>query len=104
MAKNQIPSIAGVPLEIPALSSFGTDKYLCPVRALRIYMRRTRRFRRNREILFISYIKAYDKEISTSTLSRWTVDTVRFAYDQSGSSSTGKICAHELSALSSSLA
>ena len=104
LAKNQIPSVAGVPLEIPALSSSGMDKYLCPVCALRIYMRRTRSFRRNRERLFISYIKAYDKEISASTVSRWIVDTVRFAYDQSGSSSAAKICAHELRALSSSLA
>ena len=67
LAKNRIPSVAGVPLEIPALSSSGTDKYLCPVRALRGYMRRTRSFQRNRERLFISYIKAYDKEISSST-------------------------------------
>ena len=31
------------------------------------------------------------------------MDTVRFAYDQSDSSSAGQICAHELRALSSSL-
>ena len=58
LAKNQILSVAGVPLEIPALSSSGTDKYLCPVRALSIYMRRTRGVRKNRERLFITYIKA----------------------------------------------
>ena len=50
---------------------------------------------RNRERFFISYIKAYDKEISAST---------RFAYDQSGSSSASKICAHELVALCSNFA
>ena len=71
LAKIQIPSVAGVPLEIPALSSYSTDKYLCPVRALRIYMRSTRSFRRNKERLFISYIKAYDKEINASTIFRW---------------------------------
>ena len=88
-------------MEIPALpcSRNGTDSYLCPFRALVIYMKRTRSFRRNRKRLFISYVKAYDKEINASTISRWIVDTVRFAYDQSGSSSASKICAHELRAL-----
>ena len=103
LAKNQLPSVAGVPIEIPALSGSDMNSVLCPVRALRIYMRRTSFFRRNRKRLFISYIKAYDKEICASTISRWIVDTVRFSYEDSGSSS-GKICAHELRALSSSFA
>ena len=103
LAKNQLPSVAGVPIEIPALVGSNMNSVLCPVRALRIYMRRTSFFRRNRKRLFISYIKAYDKEICASTISRWIVDTVRFSYEDSGSSS-GKICAHELRALSSSFA
>ena len=65
-------------------------------------MQSTSMFRRNRKILFLSYIKAYDKEICASTISRWIVDTVRFSYEDSDSS--GKICAHELRALSSSFA
>ena len=103
LAKNQLPSVLGIPIEIPALSGSDMNSVLCPVRALRIYMRRTSFFRRNRKRLFISYIKAYDKEICASTISRWIVDTVRFSYEDSGSSS-GKICAHELRALSSSFA
>lgn len=103
LAKNQIPSVAGVPIEIPALSGSGTDSLLCPVRALRIYMRRTKSFRKDRKRLFISYVKAYEKEISASTISRWIVDTVRFSYEKSGNSSL-KICAHELRALSTSFA
>ena len=98
-----MPSVAGVPIEIPAHSGSDMNSVLCPVCALRIYMRRTSYFRRNRKRLFISYIKAYDKEICASTISRWIVDTVRFSYEDSGSSS-GKICAHELRALSSSFA
>ena len=65
-------------------------------------MRRTRSFRRKRKILFISFVKNYDKEISPSTISKWIVDTVRFAYDQKCSSTSNKICAHELRALSES--
>ena len=85
LAKNQLPSVAGVPIEIPALSGSDMNSVLCPVRALRIYMRRTSFFHRNRKRLFISYIKSYDKEICASTLSRWIVDTVRFSYEDSGS-------------------
>lgn len=98
--------MAGVPVVIPALSgSKGcSGSLLCPVRALRIYLRRTKNFRRGRERLFISYVKSYDKEICPSTISRWTVDTVRFAYEQKQSSTPNKMCAHELRALSSSFA
>ena len=103
LAKNQLPSVAGVSLEIPALPGSGPDITLCPVRALRIYMRRTKEFRRNRKRLFLSYVQAYDKEISASSISRWKVDTVKFSYEDSGSSSR-KICAHELRALSASFA
>ena len=67
-------------------------------------MRRTRSFWRKRKILFISFIKNYDKAISPSTISRWNVDTVRFAYEQKCSSMSNKICAHELRALSASFA
>lgn len=106
LAKNQAPSVAGVPIEFPALScSAGNmDNYLCPVRALRIYLRRTKSFRRERKRLFISYVKNYDKEISASSISRWIVDSVRFAYEQSRSNSAVKVCAHELRALSTSFA
>ena len=105
LAKNQVPSVAGIPVEIPSLSS---DKgrsgtLLCPVHALPFYTKRTRSFRRKRERLFISCVKNYDK-ISPSTISRWIVDTVRFAYDQKCISTSNKICATELRALSASFA
>ena len=113
LAKNQDPSVAGIPLETPGIPleipSLSRDKgrsgtLLFPVLALRFYMRRTRNFRRKRKKLFISFVKNYDKEISPSTISRWIVDTVHFAYDQKYSSTSNKICAHELRALSTSFA
>ena len=76
-----MPSVAGVLIEIPALSGSDMNSVLCPVRALRIYMRRTSFFRRNRKRLFISYIKAYDKEICASTISmKETSESVMVAY------------------------
>ena len=72
LAKNQVPSVAGVPVVIPALSGGKgrSGSLLCPVRALCIYLRRTRNFRKGSERLFISYVKSYDKEICPSTISR----------------------------------
>ena len=67
-------------------------------------MRRTRSFRRSREGLLFFFIKAYDKEISASTISRWIVDTVRFAYDQPGFLQPEKFALTRNRALSSSLA
>ncbi|MEW8546512.1 MAG: hypothetical protein AB2693_23605, partial [Candidatus Thiodiazotropha sp.] len=105
LAKNQVPSVTGFPIEIPALPSDSrSDSSLCPVRALSTYLRRTKNFRRGRKRLFISFVKGYSKEISAATISRWIVDSVHFAYDQSSSCSASKVCAHELRALSSSWA
>ena len=76
LAKNQVPSVPRIPLEIPSLSrdKSRSGTLLCPVRALCFYMRRTRSFRRKKKRLFISFVKNYDKEISPSTISRWIVD------------------------------
>ena len=62
LAKNQVPSVEGISLEIPSLSrdKGHSGTLLCPVRALRFYMRRTRSFRRKRKRLFISFIKNYE--------------------------------------------
>ena len=38
LAKNQLPSVAGDLIEIPALSCSDMNSVLCPVPALRIYM------------------------------------------------------------------
>ena len=84
LPKNQVPSVAGILLEISSLSrdKGRSGTLLCPVCSLPFNMRRTRSFRRKRKRLFISFIKNYDKEISPSTISGWIVDTVCFAYDQ----------------------
>ena len=76
---------------------------LCPVRALRIYLTRVFPRRKNRKRVFISHLENYQKEISSDTVSRWIVQTIRFAYEGS-SLELPKVNAHEVRALASSWA
>ena len=72
LAKNQLAkegpdSIA--PVVIPALAptldrSLKSDRSLCPVRALRYYLDRTSDLRQNKELVFVSFKKEFDKDIS----------------------------------------
>ena len=100
------------PLVIPALTnSIGhsrgePDRLLCPVRALRHYLKRTERFRRGRRRLFISFQPGRKDELHRNTLSAWIKEVVRYAYwSLSDEQSKRKnISAHEVRALGASLA
>jgi hypothetical protein len=92
LAKNQVPNTSRRPVIIPSLSATVDnpfpDRTLCPVRALKFYVYRTRppTFRRGRQHLFISYAEGYSKEIAPATISRWIVDTIKLAYQLTGNS------------------
>ena len=58
-----------VPVVIPALAptldkSLKSDRSLCLVRALHYYLDRTSDLRQNKELVFISFKKDFDKDIS----------------------------------------
>ena len=103
LAKNQLPSVLSPAICIPALKGQGDTPLLCPVRALRIYLTRVFPRRKNRKRVFISHLENYQKEISSDTVSRWIVQTIRFAYEGS-SLELPKVNAHEVRALASSWA
>ena len=75
IAKNQLAregSQSVSPLTVPALSTivdrqFKEDRTLCPVRALRYYLDRTKDLRGSRSLLFISFKKAHTSEILAET-------------------------------------
>ena len=79
LAKNQLAkegpeSVA--PVVIPALAptldkSLKGDRSLCPVRALCYYLDRTSDLRQNKELVFVSFKKGFDKDISPATVSSW---------------------------------
>ena len=60
------------------------DKFLCPVRALRIYIERTKFFRRKRQLLFMPVSPNVDNEVSSSTISSYIVQTIKFSYSEKG--------------------
>ena len=76
------------PVVIPALAptldrSLKSDRSLCPVRALRYYLDRTSELRQNKELVFISFKKGFDKDISPATISLWIKQTVILCYELS---------------------
>ena len=89
LSKNQLAkegpgSVA--PVVIPALAptldkSLKSDRSLCPVRALRYYLDRTSDLRQNKELVFVSFQKGFDKDISPATISSWINQTVILCYE-----------------------
>ena len=57
LAKNQLPSKASDSIIIPRLSNYcksdNFNRMLCPVRAVKIYLKRTKSLRKHRKRLFI---------------------------------------------------
>ena len=85
------------------------DKFLCPVRALRIYLKRTKFMRRKRQLLFLPISPNIDREIASSTVSSYIVQTIKFSYAEKGLVQTlldrgVKIKAHHVRSAASSWA
>ena len=77
-----------VPVVIPALAptldrSLKSDRSLCPVRALRCYLDRPSDLRQNKELVFVSFKRGFDKDISPVTISSWIKQTVILCYELS---------------------
>ena len=86
LAKEDPDSVA--PVVIPALAptldrSLKSDRSLCPVRALRYYLDRTSDLRQNKELVFVSFKKGFDRDISPATISSWIKQTVILCYELS---------------------
>ena len=90
IAKNQIArqgSQSVSPVTIPALTTivdrqFKEDRTLCPVRALRYYLDRTKDLRGSWSLLFISFKKGHTSDIRPATLSSWLKQTILLCYKQ----------------------
>jgi len=108
LAKNQNPGQSNKPLIVKSLSSIGdredVDISLCPVRALRAYLERSKSVRHKRlRRLFVSLNSNYEKDLSKATLARWLVETIKLAYAKAGSIPLSTR-PHELRAIAASLA
>ena len=108
LAKNQLPSICPDPIVIPNLACISNrehpDRLLCPIRALKFYLKMTKPYHQNRTRLFLP-IKG-KQEFSKSSVSRWISYTFKIAYRKLTCKDFPflKIKAHVVRALSSSWA
>ena len=109
LAKNQLPSRAPDSITIPKLSNFcrksdNFNRMLCPVRAVKIYLNKTKSLRKHRKRLFIP--TQGDQDLAKSTLSRWVKYAIKHAYGSISKNPNRlfKPRAHELRALSASWA
>ena len=114
IAKNQLASegpLAIQPVVIPALKptldpSLVQDKSLCPVRALRYYLDKTKDLRKGKKLLFVAIKEGYSKDISKATISSWIKQSIIVAYQKSDQEvqNVSQVKAHEVRALAASLA
>ena len=109
LAKKQLPSRAPDSIIIPRLSNFcrksdNFNRMLCPVRAVKIYLNKTKSLRKRRKRLFIP--TQGDQDLAKPTLSRWVKYAIKNAYDTISKNplSLFKPRAHELRAISASWA
>lgn len=88
---------------VPALPG---NKLLDPKRAVGHYLRRTEAFRHVGDVdetkLFLSYVKPH-KPVSSQTISKWIVNTIKFAY-KSHNKSVSNVKAHSTRAVGPSWA
>ena len=109
LAKEGPESVA--PVVILALAptldkSLKSDRSLCPVRALRYYLDRTSDLRQNKELVFVSFKKGFDKDISPATISSWIKQTVILCYELSDhqAHTLHQVKAHDIRAFAASKA
>ena len=114
IAKNQLAkegSQSVSPVTIPALTTivdrqFKEDRTLCPVRALRYYLDRTKDLRGFRSLLFISFKKGHTSDIRPATLSSWLKQTILLCYKQADEQALDlvQVKAHDIRAFAASKA
>lgn len=101
LAKTQIPGQRPSPLYFDALPE--SDSSVCPVRAIYVYLTRTRDIRNGRRTLFLPW-KDHTNLPGKRSISSWLVRTVNLAYLACNQSPPHRVTAHEVRALSTSLA
>ena len=97
------------PVVIPALAptldrSLKSDRSLYPIRALHYHLDRTSDLRQNKELVFLSFKKGFDKDISLATISSWIKQTVVLCYELSDQEahSLHQVKAHDIRAFAAS--
>ena len=114
LSKNQLARdgpAAVAPVVIPALAptlekSMSEDRSLCPVRALRYYLDRTKDLCQGKDLVFVSFKKGFQKDIVPATVSSWIKQTVLLCYQLSDQKAQDlhQVRAHDVRAFAASQA
>ena len=109
VCKNQASDERGRSFKLPALSATvtgeeGVSLVLCPVRALRIYTRRTAALRDGRRRLFLPHSPRSSKELDLRALAVYLRSAVIDAYKAAGLSPPSRANPHEIRAVSATMA
>ena len=112
VAKTEVPGRPETklqPVTLQGLASFAGpdldhDRTLCPVRAIKIYLSRTKDTRAGRRELFIPYKSGAMQSIAPATISSWIQKTIQQAYKDPTveEASLGQARAHDLRAIAAS--
>ena len=108
LAKNQKSTLAARSWKIEALEHRVAgdlpDGSLCPVRALKEYLDRTKPLRGDRERLFIPLRPGDKRDISRDTVAQWVTSLIRESLQSLGSQAPLGIVSHQVRALATSWA
>ena len=113
LAKTEVVDRGGdvcQPVVVRSLTRFvghlDEERVLCPVRAVRHYLRRTSEFRGDRKRLFVAFKKGYSQDIVKNTVSGWIKKTVLRCYELSSKEvqDLHGVKAHQVRALAASWA
>ena len=90
----------------PILCPDDIDRYLCPIRCLKSYLKRTKHLRsHSKKCLFVSPTESKKSYISVSSISRWIKNVIREAYcSPEVTGQPDNVRAHEVRAWATSLA
>ena len=82
------------------------DKSLCPARALKAYLNKTKSMRKGKALLFVSLREGYSKDITRITISQWIKQTIHTCYQFSDMTDqqVTRVRAHDVRAMAASLA
>ena len=114
LSKNQLAQegpASVAPVAIPAMAptldkSLKEDRSLCPVRALRYYLDKTKDLRQNKELVFVFFKQGFSKDTSPATISSWIKKTIILCYELADQENLDlhQVKAHEIQAFAASKA
>ena len=83
LAKNQLGSEGPESVQQATIldSNMPEDRALCPVRALRLYLDRTKQCSSGKHLLFLSLRPNFARDVARSTISHWIMHTIKFCFE-----------------------